>query len=131
MCAQCSNEYNTIRAHLEALSSLKTMQQPTSEAMRQIIDISRGSYRQLQLMLKPEQIAEYMLLHQLENLLDLESRMQWNLRQSADDLPTLNQMFTFMQLRASMLDTSPAVATCDGRSDLRRNMPPVGTGFAA
>lgn len=57
--------------------------------------------------------------------------MQWNLRRSADDLPTLNQMFTFMQLRASMLDTSPAVATCDGRSDLRRNMPPVGTGFAA
>lgn len=58
MCAQYSNEYNTIRAHLEALSILKTMQQPTSEAMRQIIDISRGSYRQLQLMLKPEQIAK-------------------------------------------------------------------------
>lgn len=122
MCGQYSNEYNTVRAHLQALSALKPMQQPTSEAMRQIIDVARGSFRQLQLLLRPDQMAEYMLLHQLENLLDAEGRTQWNLRRATDSLPTLQQMFTFMQLRASMLD-APGVTPMktETRNEQRRN----------
>lgn len=131
ICKQYGNEYNTIRAHLQALQGLKSMQQPTSEAMRQIIDVARGSFRQLQLLLQPQQIAEYMLLHQLESLLDTEGRMQWNLRRTADALPTLTQMFNFMQLRASMLETPIEVSSTAVITETRRSTVANGTNVAA
>lgn len=115
MCTKYSNEYNTIRAHLQAIKSLVPMQKPTSDAMRKIIDVSRGSFRQLQLLLKPEEMAEYMLMFQIEGLLDAESQIQWALRRSTDALPTLEQLFNFLELRASMLGNSlssaPAVSS--------------------
>lgn len=130
ICKQYSNEYNTIRAHLQALHALKPMQQPTGDLMRQIIDTARGSFRQLQLLLKPEQVAEYMLLHQLEVLLDAEGRTQWNLRRTAETLPNLSQMFSFMQLRAGMLDATtaaPLAAPTAGPTIGARRSAPLGS----
>lgn len=133
ICNHYGNEYNTIRAHLQALQTLKPMQHPTSDAMRQMVDVARGSFRQLQLLLKPEQIAEYMVLHQLESLLDAEGRAQWNLRRTMEALPTLSQMFNFMQLRASMLDTlavAPGTQITTTNNGFRSKVPANNTSIA-
>lgn len=121
ICNKFSNEYNTISAHLQAVQALAPLNKPTCDAMRKIIDVARSSFRQLQLLLKPELIAEYMLLYQIEGLLDAESQMQWGLRRSTETLPTLAQLFEFMELRASMLRGVSVASLPTGRSDEQRN----------
>lgn len=130
ICNRYSNEYNTIRAHLQALNTLTPIQKPTCEAMRKIIDVARGSFRQLQLLLKPELTAEYMLLYQIEGLLDAESQVQWSLRRSTNALPTLAQLFDFMELRASTLwyAKAPSTPASAIRSD---NSPSISSSLAA
>lgn len=48
-----------------------------------------------------------MLLHQIERLLDSDSRVQWSVRRSAEVLPSLAEMFRFLELCASLLSQMP------------------------
>lgn len=63
----------------------------------------RSSLRQLRLLLMDEKVAEHLLMHRIEALLDSESLSQWSLRQLPAALPTLAQMYEFLELRASAL----------------------------
>lgn len=103
ICMQYGNEYNTIRAHLQTMASIQPLQKPSCESMRTMLDTVRSSFNQLQLIVKPEQIGEHILLYQLEQMLDMESRVQWSLHRPTNQVPTLQQMFVFLESRASIL----------------------------
>lgn len=111
MTKQYGNEYNTIRAHLQTLSAMKQLQQPSCDAMRKMLDAARNAFRQLKLLLTPEAVGEHMVLHRLEQMLDQDSRVQWSGRRSAEELPTLDDMFQFLEVRASLLSQMPAANT--------------------
>lgn len=92
---------------MQTLSALKPLQQPSCDAMRKMLDAARNAFRQLQLLLKPEEVGEHMLLHKLEQMLDQDSRVQWSVRRSAEELPKLPDMFQFLEVRASVLSQTP------------------------
>lgn len=107
LCRQYSNDYNTISAHMQRIFALKAVRQPSAEALREILDTTRVTHRQLSLMLSPEKVAEYILLHRLEWLMDTESQSQWATRRTANTLPTLSDLYDFLEIRASLMAASP------------------------
>lgn len=82
LCRQYGNDLNTICAHMSRLFALRMVRHPTAEALREILDTTRVTHRQLSLMLSPEKVAEYILLHRLERLMDAESQAQCIERQA-------------------------------------------------
>lgn len=134
LCTTYDNEFNTIRAHLRKIDALRPIQRPTCDAIREVLDTVRGAQRQLQVLVNAENLSEHLLMHRIERLLDSETLSQWALRRVPSALPTLNQMYEFLELRASALlgltelsglqfhqrtrDTS--VVSAIGRSDERR-----------
>lgn len=110
LCRQYGNEYNTVRAHLQKLSDLRPIRQPSCEALRELLDTTRGSHRQLSLLLTPEKVAEYILLHRVERLMDAESQAQWGMRRSTNAMPTLVEIYEFLELRASLLAAMPTAS---------------------
>lgn len=92
LCRQYVNDYNTISAHMRKIFALKVVRQPSAEALREILDTTRVTHRQLSLMLTPEKVAEYILLHRLEWLMDAESQSQWATRRTANTLQTLSEL---------------------------------------
>lgn len=80
----------------------------------------RGAQRQLQLLLSPEKVADYFLLHKIECTLDPESQTQWGMRRTANSLPTLEQMYDFLELRSSLLAALPRPANAPRQADEHR-----------
>lgn len=115
LCKLYDNEYGTVQAHLRKVFALKPIQQASSYGLREILDTVRGAQRQLLLSLSPQQLGEYILLHQIEQLLDTENRAQWGMRRTTDALPTLAQMFEFLELRASLLANVPRLSQEESR----------------
>lgn len=103
LCNSYDNEYNTIQAHLRKIDSLHKVQRPTGTAVRDVLDTVRSAHRQLRLLLTPELVADHLLMHRIEAALDSETLSQWSLRRLPSTLPTLNQMYEFLELRASAL----------------------------
>lgn len=102
LCRQYGNDLNTICAHMSKLFALKT-----AESLRQILDTTRVTHRQLSLLLSPEKVAEYILLYRLECLMDAESQAQWAMHRATSALPTLQELYDFLEIRASLLAASP------------------------
>lgn len=122
LCRQYGNDYNTISAHMQKIFALKVVRQPSAEALREILDTTRVTHRQLSLMLTPEKVAEYILLHRLEWLMDAESQSQWAIRRTANTLPTLTDLYEFLEIRASLIAAAPN--TVRPREDLRASTVP-------
>lgn len=110
LCRQYGNDRNTIRAHMVKLFALKAVRQPTADALREILDITRVAHRHLSLLLSPEKVAEYILLHRLEGLMDTESQTQWALHRATNALPTLQELYEFLEIRSSLLVAAPNAA---------------------
>lgn len=91
---------------MQKIFALKVVYQPSAEALREILDTTRVAHRQLSLMLSPEKVAEYMLLHRLEWLMDAESKSQWATRRTANTLPTLSDLYDFLEIRSSLMAAS-------------------------
>lgn len=127
LCRQYGNEYNTVRAHLQKLFMLRTIRQPSCEALRELLDVTRGSHRQLSLLLTPDKVAEYILLHRIEKLMDPESQTQWGMRRSTGAMPTLAEIYEFLELRASLLAAMP---TTSSQREEQRVGPSAGKAFA-
>lgn len=107
LCKLYDNEYGTIRAHIQRVFALKSIQQASRDGLREVLDTVRSAQRQLLLLLPAEQLGEYILLHQIELTLDTESQAQWGMRRTTESLPTLDQMFQFLELRASLMANIP------------------------
>lgn len=127
LCRQYGNDYNTIRAHMAKLFALRIVRQPTAEALREILDTTRVTHRQLSLMLTADKVAEYFLLHRLERLMDTESQSQWATRRTTNALPTLDELYEFLEIRASLLAAAPAAKS---REEPRATAPQKGANAA-
>lgn len=103
LCNSYDNEYNTIQTHLRKIDALQKLQRPTGAAIRKVLDTVRSAHRQLRILLTPELVAEHLLMHRIEAALDTETITQWSLRRAPSTLPTLHQMYEFLELRASAL----------------------------
>lgn len=57
----------------------------------------------MKVLLTSDQLAEHLLMHRIEGLLDIESLSQWSLRRLPTQLPTLSHLYEFLELRASTL----------------------------
>lgn len=103
LCNSYDNEYNTIQTHLRKIDALRPVQRPSCDSIRTVLDTTRSAHRQLRLMLTAERIAEHLLMHRIEALLDAETLSLWSLRRLPNTLPTLDKLFEFLELRASAL----------------------------
>lgn len=103
LCIAYDNEYNTVQAHLRKIDNLYQIHRPTCSSIRGILDTVRGAQRQLKVLLTTDQLVEHLLMHRIEGLLDIESLSQWSLRRLPAQLPTLSQLYEFLELRASTL----------------------------
>lgn len=103
LCTAYDNEYNTVQAHIRKIDALRPVQRPTCSAIREVLDTTRSAHRQLGILLTKEFVGDHMLIHRIEQLLDTESRSQWALRRLPNALPTLEQMFGFLEIRSTAL----------------------------
>lgn len=75
----------------------------------------RNARRNLQSMLTADKLSDYQFLHQLETILDADSKREWEMRRDTNTLPTLNEMFEFLERRTMFL-SGMSIGTGQGRS---------------
>lgn len=63
----------------------------------------RNARRNLQSMLSADRLSDYQFLHQLEAILDEDSKREWEMRRDTNTLPTLDEMFEFLERRTMFL----------------------------
>lgn len=100
---QYDNDYRTIRAHLQKIQELKPMRASSCEDMSESFYTVRNARRNLQSMLTADRLSDYQFLHQLEAILDEDSKREWEMRRNANTLPTLVEMFEFLERRTMFL----------------------------
>lgn len=103
LCRQYDNEYGTIRAHLRRIHDLKPLQEASCDGLRNVLDTVRGAQRQLQLLLTPEKLSEYFLLYHIELMLDPVSQSDWALKRSTKELPSLDKMYEYLEVKSATL----------------------------
>lgn len=94
-----------IRAHLQKVHDLKPMRALSSEDMSESFYAVRNARRNLRSMLTPDQLSDYQFLHQLETILDEDSKREWEMRRDTHSLPTLDDMFQFLERRTVYLSS--------------------------
>lgn len=107
LCRQYDNEYGTIRAHLRKIHALKPLQEATCDGLRNVLDTVRGAQRQLQLLLTPEKVSDYVLLYHIESMLDPSSQSDWALKRTTKELPSLEKMYEFLEVKSATLAGMP------------------------
>lgn len=100
---QYDNDYRTIRAHLQKIHELKPMRSASCEDMNESLYTVRNAQRNLQSMLTADRLSDYQFLHKLEAILDEDSKREWEMRRDANTLPTLAEMFEFLERRTMFL----------------------------
>lgn len=122
---QFDNNHQTIRAHMQEINALLPVRQRSFEDLREVLDIIRVNRRHLLSLLSSEQLVDYQLMHQIERLLDTEGRREWEMRHQINDLPTLTEMFAFLEQRANCLASlemgtiNPRVIAVSSQEDTR------------
>lgn len=105
LCRQYDNDYRTIRAHLRKIHELKPMRAASGEDLSESLYAVRNARRNLQSMLQSESLSDYQFLHQLESILDDDSKREWEMRRDTNILPTLDEMFEFLERRTMFLSS--------------------------
>lgn len=111
---QYDNNHQTIRAHMQEVSSLLPIRAKSYEDLRDVLDTVRVNRRHLLSLLTPTQLIDYQFLHQIERLLDEEGRREWEMSRRVNELPSLNEMFAFMEQRSNCM-ASLAMGTASSR----------------
>lgn len=127
---QYDNNHQTIRAHMQEVSGLRPIRERSSEDLRDVLCTVRVHRRHLLSLLTPTQLVDYQFLHRIEQLLDDEGRREWEMRRRINELPSLDDMFAFLEQRANCMaigDMSMSVGASRGEStklrDEIRNVP--------
>lgn len=107
LCRQYDNEYGTIRAHLRKIHALEPLQEASCDGLRNVLDTVRGAQRQLQLLLTPEKVSEYFLLYHIESMLDPSSQSDWALKRTTTELPSLEKMYEYLEVKSATLAGMP------------------------
>lgn len=107
---QYDNNHQTIRAHMQEVSGLQQIREKSFEDLREVLDTVRVNRRHLLSLLTTEQLVDYQFLHQIEQLLDADGRREWEMRRRVNELPSLSEMFAFVEQRANCL-ASLAIST--------------------
>lgn len=100
---QYDNNHQTIRAHMQEVSSLLPIRAKSYEDLRDVLDTVRVNRRHLMSLLSPTQLIDYQFLHQIEQLLDEEGRHEWEMSRRVNELPSLNQMFAFLEQHSNCM----------------------------
>lgn len=109
LCRQYDNEYGTIRAHLRKINELKPLQEASCDGLRNVLDTVRGAHRQLQLLLPTDKVSDYLLLYQIESMLDPCSQLDWALKRKNNELPTLQEMYEYLEVKSATLAGMPKI----------------------
>lgn len=121
LCRQYDNEYGIIRAHLRKIYALKPMQEASCDGLRNVLDTVRGAQRQLQLILPPEKVADYILLHHVEQILDPVSLSDWSLKRTTTELPSLENIYEYLEIKsATLAGMSKTTSATKHTEELRR-----------
>lgn len=107
---QYNNHHRTIRAHMQAVSSLVPIRDNSFEDLRDVLDTVRVHRRHLLSLLTTEQLVDHQFLHRIEQLLDSDGRRDWEKSFQVNELPSLEKMFEFLEQRSNCL-ASLAVTT--------------------
>lgn len=99
LCRIYDQDFQCIRAHIQALFNCQTIQTPNYENLRGLLNTFTNAHRQLLLLLSHQEITEYMLFHMMELRLDSATREQWQLSQPNDRKPTLANLTQFLENR--------------------------------
>lgn len=97
------NDFQTIRAHLLKMHALKSLRKDSASDVELALNTAIHVQRELLLLVKPEQLSSYQFLFQLEQLLDADGRREWEMSRRMDALPTLQEMFDFLEQRRMLL----------------------------
>lgn len=100
---------------MQEVSSLLPIRDKSYEDLREVLDIVRVNRRHLLSLLTPTQLVDYQFLHQIEQLLDAEGRREWEMSRRVNELPSLEQMFAFLEQRSSCI-ASLAMGTISSRA---------------
>lgn len=100
---QYDNNHQTIRTHMQEVSGLLPIRDKSFEDLRDVLDTVRVNRRHLLSLLTPAQLVDFQFLHQVEQLLDAEGRREWEMRRRVNELPSLNEMFGFLEQRANCI----------------------------
>lgn len=114
---QYDNDYRTIRAHLQKTHELRPMRAASCYDMSESFYTVRNARRNLQSMLSVDRLIDYQFLHQLEAILDEDSKREWEMRRDTNTLPTLDEMFEFLERRTMFL-SGLSMAAGQGRSTI-------------
>lgn len=110
------DEYQIVQAHLRALDEMPRLERASNEGIRQLIDTTKESVRQLSTLNVPVQHWDLMLVYMLLRRLDEQNAEAWEMQREVARLPTLQEMLTFLERRARVLAHSEPESTLSRQS---------------
>lgn len=98
------NKRFIVDAHLRSLTNLPHVKNENPSSLRKLIDTVLEATRALAVLGLPVNQWDALLVHMVVNRLDPESHKQWELGLNKNDLPTLQQLQTFIESRWHSLE---------------------------
>ncbi|XP_026476692.1 uncharacterized protein LOC113382668 [Ctenocephalides felis] len=101
-----NNQFLIVNAHLQSIDSIPVIQKGSHERLRALLNSARQQIQSLKAFFEPAAHWDIILLHMLCRKLDSGTKVAWNLSRASEQLPSLVEFFTFLELRVTALENS-------------------------
>jgi len=110
------NERLIINTHIDNIMKLPSMTTENTNQLRQIVDTTKCNLEALRAMNVHTETWDLMMIYILVHKLDNKTKRQWELQISSKELPTLQQLYSFLEHRCNALESvSPRPKTSELR----------------
>jgi len=100
------NTREIVHSHLHRLFTQSSLTNESSRKLRELIDTTSECIRSLEMLGQPVQTWDSILVYLVTSKLDGETRKQWEMSLTTDDLTTWKQLYKYLDQRARALAAS-------------------------
>ena len=99
------NERLIINTHIDNIMKLPSLASENTIQLRQIVDTAKCNLEALKAMNVHTDTWDLMIIYILVNKLDNKTKREWELQVSSKELPTLQQLYSFLEHRCNALES--------------------------
>lgn len=111
------NKRLIINTHMKGLVEISSVHKESHVSLRQFIDGIQTHTRALQSLQQPVKEWDTILIYLLTNKLDIQTRKEWETNTGKRvDMPTLNELISFLEDKCQTLEMMDKVRVTDGKS---------------
>lgn len=105
LCERYDNKRLLVHNHIKSIFNLKSIANESSIQLRQLIDNINKHMRALKSLGQPTEHWDTLIIFQISSKLDSETSRQWEAHRSENEVPTLQNIISFLKDRADLLET--------------------------